>query len=891
MRTDFDYIDVLARLHETRRPRTYLEIGVYRGESLRLAGHDTFTVGVDPEPDLSREEAARLHVVSTTSDEFFAGPLPTELLAGRPVDLAFIDGEHLFEYALRDFMHIESLAGNNSLVVAHDCLPRSDTAASRKRSTLDWSGDVWKLVLCLLEHRPDLKLRILDVPPSGLLLVSDLDPSSRKLPDAYETLVARYVDLPFAAWQARLADVLRRTAPDTGTLLWMRQTEASRLRAVVDEMRTDMTNLQDALAEAQLEQTESEAKLAAAESLLAQLRSDTARLQSALDNERARLTVLANSTSWRVTAPGRHAGRLLRDARSEARHKAGDVARVVAPAYMERRRTRWAALRESVTADGPVPVPDDSSDDPLMQAAEAAALAYRPLISVLVPVYNTPPQYLRLAVESVLAQVYPEWELCLCDDGSRDQSTREALERLPRLDERIAVTFLAENQGIARASNAALAMARGEFVAMLDHDDELLPAALLEVAKTLNADPTLDVVYTDQDYVEADGRLAQRFHKPDWSLEMFRGVMYVGHLLVVRRSLAEQVGGFDPTFDNVQDFEFMLRLAEHTERIAHVPKVLYHWRKIPGSVAFGGDEKHGIEPRQAAAVNAHFARCGVPAIAHSNPDLAHRLLIYPAPDPQPTRVTVVVDATGAEAYVQQCVADLVARRNGADVEIVVIGGDLGAVAIAHLRAAGATLVAPSQQSAVAMGEGVARSTGELIVAMAADLTIESAGWLDHLVFDCGLPGVACVAPLVLGPDGEVDCAGLAVDAAELLIPEMRGWPVTSDGYAGSLSCTREVSVVPGSCYAISRAVLAGLGGLDPNFSSVWYQAADLSLRARSRGLRNLCTPRVVVRRRQPATADRVRDGLDRLLLLDAWQALVERGDPYFGPQLIAATRR
>ena len=301
-----------------------------------------------------------------------------------------------------------------------------------------------------------------------------------------------------------------------------------------------------------------------------------------------------------------------------------------------------------------------SQTDPLLLAAEAKQLDYRPIISVLVPVFNTPPQYLRLAVDSVVAQAYPEWELLLCDDGSTKGETLVALRQVPRLDPRIRVHFLDANRGIAAATNAALAMAKGDFVAMLDHDDELLPGALLEIAKVLNADPTLDVVYTDQDYVEADGTVAETFSKPDWSLEMFRGVMYVGHLLAVRRTLADDVGGFDSRFDNVQDYEFMLRVAERTQRIAHVPKILYHWRRIPGSVAFGGDEKRSIEPRQAAAVNAHLERCGIPAVARSNPAHAHRLLISPKPRPDHPPVSVVIRASGVETHLEACVERILA---------------------------------------------------------------------------------------------------------------------------------------------------------------------------------------------------------------------------------------
>ncbi len=207
-----DYLDVLAHLHKTRRPRTYLEIGVCRGASLRLAGKDTFAVGVDPEPVLVPGEERSCHVERATSDAFFAGPRPGELFGDRPVDMVFIDGMHLFEYALRDFLNAEAIASPASLIVVHDCLPRDEATSSRERATDFWTGDVWKLVLCLLDHRPDLDLSIVDVPPSGLLLVRCLNPGDRSLRDEYDAIVQEYLPMSFNEWKTRSAEVKLRAS-------------------------------------------------------------------------------------------------------------------------------------------------------------------------------------------------------------------------------------------------------------------------------------------------------------------------------------------------------------------------------------------------------------------------------------------------------------------------------------------------------------------------------------------------------------------------------------------------------------------------------------------------------------------------------------------------------
>ncbi len=227
-------------------------------------------------------------------------------------------------------------------------------------------------------------------------------------------------------------------------------------------------------------------------------------------------------------------------------------------------------------------VETDLDEDAQRRASDE--LQYKPLISVLIPAYNTPPEFLDAAIRSVEKQTYPRFEICIHDDGSAP-ATRRALAKLLNSNPKIRSSTSGSNGGISEATNRAARLASGEFVAFLDHDDELTANALFEVARALNAEPALDVLYSDQDKIDPQGRVDEPFYKPDWSPEYLRSVMYVGHLLVVRRTLFEELGGFDPMFDGVQDYEFMLRLSERTAKVKHLPSVLYHWRKAPGSIA------------------------------------------------------------------------------------------------------------------------------------------------------------------------------------------------------------------------------------------------------------------------------------------------------------------
>jgi hypothetical protein len=226
-----DYLDVLAHLHDTRRPRTYLEIGVFHGDSMRLAHEDTISVGVDPDPCVLPDQLPLCHIERTTSDQFFAGTRPRELFGDLPVDLVFIDGMHLFEFALRDFLNAEALAGPNSLVAVHDCLPESATTSSRTRTTDLWTGDIWKLVLCLLDHRPDLELSVVDAPPSGLFLINNLNPQNRVLRDDYERIAQQYLPLTFTDWQSRLPEVLERTTHTVEVKDWSMRARLVRVEA------------------------------------------------------------------------------------------------------------------------------------------------------------------------------------------------------------------------------------------------------------------------------------------------------------------------------------------------------------------------------------------------------------------------------------------------------------------------------------------------------------------------------------------------------------------------------------------------------------------------------------------------------------------------------------
>ena len=502
------------------------------------------------------------------------------------------------------------------------------------------------------------------------------------------------------------------------------------------------------------------------------------------------------------------------------------------------------------------------------------------LISVAMPTYDPAEEYLREAIESVRGQRYPHWELCIADDGSNRARVRELLDEYALADSRIRVEFLERNCGISAASNRALAVCGGEYVAFLDHDDVLAPDALVEVARALDADPSLDVVYSDQDKLGPRGDRVGPFFKPDWSPVYALGAMYIGHLLVVRRALLERVGGFDPSFDTIQDFELLLRVSEHTDRIHHIPRILYHWRAIPGSIAAGADQKAGVPELQARAVSAHLRRRGIGAGAVPHPEIPHRTrLVREASDGQPL-VSVIVPGDGDERDLERCLDSVHERTAYPSFEVIVAG-------------AGRT------PPGAVLNRGAAEASGEHLIFLGADTEIVETDWIERLLAPAQIPSVGVVGALCLHPDGRVEHAGLALRRWERAgvrttagwwhgrspaEPVMRGAPGDSDGYFGSLSCAREVGAVAAACMLVSRSLHGRVGGFNEEYRAQHHDA-DFCLRVRDRGLEVVYAPRPRIVRHDASRPGLHEDMIDRALLVDSWFDRLDRGDPYLSSHL------
>jgi O-antigen biosynthesis protein len=460
----------------------------------------------------------------------------------------------------------------------------------------------------------------------------------------------------------------------------------------------------------------------------------------------------------------------------------------------------------------------------------------QPLISVVMPTYESEPRLLHEAIGSLRAQTHPQWELVIVDDGSQRQDTGRAITRAVSRDPRITARMLERNTGISNATNAGLELCRGELVAFLDHDDTLAPDALLRVAQAFG-DGEADVVYTDQDKLTVEGRPTDPFLKPDWSPVYALGAMYIGHLLVARRELIATAGGFDPEFDTIQDFELMLRLSERTDRIRHIPEVLYHWRAVPGSIALGENEKEGVTELQARAVNAHLARREIAAEAVPHPDIPHRLRL---------RTTT--------------------RETHPDVDVI------------RLRREADGSFRPGRQANRAARGG----EGEFIVFLGDQVEIAHEDWIDELLTFAEMPRVGAVGPALLRPDGRVSASGFAIGLADPVTPVMRGFEADTDGYYGALCCAREVSALGIGCLMVRRSLFEQVGGFEEAYSRQ-FADHDLCLKLRDTGASVICSP---APRAIDHTTEALRrsdfDVIDRALFVDRWYERLAAGDPYYG---------
>ncbi|MFC3714796.1 glycosyltransferase family 2 protein [Luteimonas soli] len=596
------------------------------------------------------------------------------------------------------------------------------------------------------------------------------------------------------------------------------------------------------------------------------------------DGRRDWPAIVASATDMsRLAAQGRlrSAGELLAERYIETSQRhAGSYA-----AWVRKYDTLSVADREAMTSRGQALAVDG------------------PKISLLVPVYQTPERWLRSCLDSVLAQAYPNWELCIADDASPSPHVREVLEEYQRRDARIRVRLRKDNGHISEASNTALDMACGDYVGLLDHDDELRPHALLEVVEAIVARPGLELIYSDEDKIDEAGRRFQPYFKPEWNPDLLLSQNYVCHFTVIRTLLARNVGGFRKGFEGSQDHDLILRCSREIQpwQIHHVPRVLYHWRAIAGSTALERKSKDYASSAGVCAVR-EYVRGIAPHASVDELPHGHYRVRWPVPQPAP-KVSLIIPTRDRVGLLRTCVESLLAKTGYPNFELVVVDNqsyELDALAyLDELRSRERVKVlkydAPFNYSAI-NNWAAAHCDGELLCMLNNDIEAINGDWLDEMAGFACRPDIGAVGAMLYYPDDSIQHAGVILGLGGVANHAYCHQPADFPGHGARALVAQNLSAVTGACLLVRREVFEQVGGLDERLR-ITFNDIDFCLRVREAGYRNAWTPFATLYHHESASrgADDTLEKVARFrrevaLMRERWSTILDN-DPAYNPNL------
>ena len=542
----------------------------------------------------------------------------------------------------------------------------------------------------------------------------------------------------------------------------------------------------------------------------------------------------------------------------------------------------------------------DSLDHDKLQALAAmcGALAQRPTISIVMPTYNPDPAWLEQAIDSVRQQIYPHWELCIADDASTDKEVRRVLERQASADSRIKVTFRDKNGHISAASNSALALATGEWIALLDHDD-LLPAhALALIARTIENNPGAALIYSDEDKIDESGVRTSPYFKCDLNLELLRAQNMICHLGVYRSDLITQVGGFRVGFEGAQDYDLALRVIDaiRPEQVVHVPHVLYHWRIHAASTAMEAGVKTYAQEAGLKALSEHLQRRELPGRVELTPFMQYRVR-YALPVSRPL-VSLVIPTRNGLHLIRQCVNSILEKTSYGNFEILIVdnGSDEPEVLqyFAEISADPRVAVlrddSPFNYSALT-NRAVAVAKGEFVGLLNNDIEVITPEWLEEMLSLAALPGNGAVGARLWYPDDTLQHGGVVLGIGGVAGHAHKRLPRGDWGYFGRGALVQGVSCVTAACLLIRKFIYLEVGGLNETDLSVAFNDVDFCLKVRAAGYQNIWTPFAELYHHESATRG-FEDTPEKLLRFSREVAYMQKTwgdtllkDPAYSPNL------
>ncbi|MFL9870937.1 glycosyltransferase family 2 protein [Paraburkholderia megapolitana] len=525
-----------------------------------------------------------------------------------------------------------------------------------------------------------------------------------------------------------------------------------------------------------------------------------------------------------------------------------------------------------------------------------AAMPDKPLISVVMPTYNPRPEWLKEAIESIQNQLYPNWELCIADDLSTDPAIRPLLEQLSREDSRIKVIFREQNGHISAASNSALQLAVGDWVALLDHDDLLPEHALYCVANAIVVNPSVRLIYSDEDKIDVSGRRHDPYFKCDWNQDLLYSQNFFSHLGVYHKPLLDTVGGFRIGAEGSQDYDLVLRCIEHVDvnAIHHIPRVLYHWRVHAESTAAGADAKPYAALAGERVLNEYFARQRVAGRIEWI-RIGYRAR-YSLPAPPPL-VSLIIPTRNGLNLMRQCIDSIVGKTTYSNYEIIVVDdGSDDPEALRYFESLGQDARVRvlrddrSINSSAVTNSAVSQARGEIVGLLNDGIEVISPDWLSEMVSLAMQPGVGAVGAKLLYPNDTLQQGGVVLGIGGMAGDAHKFTPRSGSGYFGRAGLISSYSVVTTACLIVRKSVYLEADGLSEDLT-ITLNDIDFCLRVREAGYRNVWTPYAELYRHESTTPgyddnsqQRPRLAAEVTYMQRRWGDLLMR-DPAYSPNL------
>lgn len=519
---------------------------------------------------------------------------------------------------------------------------------------------------------------------------------------------------------------------------------------------------------------------------------------------------------------------------------------------------------------------------------------YQPKISIITPVYNPPPKYLILCLESVLKQSYQNWELCLADDCSTNPEIKKILNTYIKKDHRIKVVFRSQNGHISQSSNSSLEIATGEYVALLDHDDELAPQALYQIVKLLNFHPNADLIYSDEDKLELNGKHTEPSFKPNWSPEMFLSTNYICHFTVIRKSLVDKVNGFTKGLEGSQDYDLFLRITEITNNIFHIPDILYHWRKIPGSTAAVYSTKSYANQSSIKSLENHLKRTNIKGTVINGLQEGTFRIVYQTQNPL---LSIIIPTKNKVDYLSRCIESIIQKSTYKNYEIIIV--DTGSHNPKTFNYYQKLKSNPkikllnwnkdfnfSQVNNFA----VKKCVGDYLLFLNNDTEIITSDWIESMLQLAQNKDIGAVGCKLIYKNHNIQHAGVILGVGGIAnhnfyrLPDQTSQPFPM---LNSKDLIRNFSAVTGACLLISKNKFLSVNGFDDNLK-IAYNDVDLCLKLNQKGYRTAYTPFAKLYHYESISISKNRDESqfkkEQSLMINRWGSVINN-DPYYNQNL------